>query len=492
MVLGHVDHGKTSLLDVIRKTNVAGKESGGITQHIGAYQAQIDGKIITFLDTPGHEAFTAIRSRGAKVADLAILVVAADESVKPQTREAIAIINEAGIPMIVAANKIDKAGANPAKLKQDLAGENVLVEEWGGKIPFVEISAKEERGIEDLLDMVLLVAELEELKDDRSLPAQGVIIESHLDKGRGYVATALVRKGILKLSDYIVVGTHIGKIKSMNDYNGKSIYEALPSQPVEITGWSEAPEIGREFTSADSKNEASEIASSNVSLAPLFSFLSENQTPITAEYKILNLVLKSDVWSSLEAIESSMQAIKSEEVRCRIASFDIGNITEADIKTAVATQSKVIGFRVGVDSSAKKIAERDGIQISTFDIIYDLIEFVRQEMANLLAPEVQRNTLGKLRVLAVFKQDARYQIVGGRVISGKMKRGTLVEVVRGNSVTLKAKLGQLQQNKEEATEVNEGSEAGLRLDLISGQEFGEIKEGDILEVFEEEEVKRSL
>lgn len=492
VVLGHVDHGKTSLLDVIRKTSVASKESGGITQHIGAYQAQAGGKLVTFLDTPGHEAFTAIRSRGAKVADIAILVVAADESVKPQTKEAARIIIEAGIPMIVAANKMDKPGANPAKLKQDLATENVLVEEWGGKIPFIEISALKETGISDLLEMVLLMAEMEELKDDRESPAEGVIIESNLDKRRGYVATALVRKGTLRLSDWIVVGTNIGKIKSMNDFKGDPVFEAIPSQPVEITGWSEAPDIGREFISSESKNEASEIASGNVSLAPLFSFLKEVSETANPDSKLLNLVVKSDVWSSLEAIENSMAAIKSDEVRCRVAAYDIGNIGEADIKTAIATGAKVIGFRVGIDATAKKLAERDSIDVKTFDIIYELIEYVRSSMENLLSPTVQRNVLGKLKVLAIFKKDGRSQVVGGRVMSGKIERGAWVEVMRGESLYLRAKLAQLQQNKEEASEVKDGAECGLRLDAIQGYDFGEIQEGDILEVFKEEDVKTTL
>src|SRR3989338_8047886 len=272
VVLGHVDHGKTKLLDTIRKTNIAEKESGGITQHIGAYQISVNGRSITFLDTPGHEAFTAIRSRGAKVADIAVLVVAADESVKPQTKEAIKIIKSEDIPFVVAINKIDKEGANVQKVKQDLATEDVLVEDWGGKVPVVEISAKAGKNISELLDMILLVAELEELKEDVSLPAEGVIIESHLDKQRGYVVTALVQKSILSVGAWLRAGTVVGKIKSMEDFMGKAITEAKPSQPVLITGWPTAPDIGKEFVVAPDKDEATRIAEGNVNLAPLFSF----------------------------------------------------------------------------------------------------------------------------------------------------------------------------------------------------------------------------
>src|SRR3989338_6008743 len=384
VVLGHVDHGKTKLLDTIRKTKVSEGESGGITQHIGAYQTDINGKIITFLDTPGHEAFTAIRSRGAKVADIAILVVAADESVKPQTKEAIRIIKETKIPFIVALNKMDKEGANVKKVKQDLATEEVLVEDWGGKVPVVEISAKESQNIDALLDMILLVAELEELKEDISPPAKGIIIESSLDKRRGYVATALVQKGILNLGDWLVVGTAVGKIKSMENFLGKSMVQAKPSQPVLITGWPTAPDIGKEFVVVPNKDEATRIAGENINLAPLFSFLKGSAETGDENKKFLNLVFKSDVSSSLEAIEASLKAIKSTEIGHRVISYDIGNISEADVKTAIASKCQVIGFRVGTEESAKKIADKEGIKIVNFEIIYELIEYVRNEMSELL------------------------------------------------------------------------------------------------------------
>ncbi len=491
VVLGHVDHGKTKLLDTIRKTKVAEGESGGITQHIGAYQTNINGKIITFLDTPGHEAFTAIRSRGVKVADIAILVVAADESVKPQTKEAIKIIKEEKIPFIVALNKIDKEGANVQKVKQDLATEDVLVEDWGGKVPVVEISAKEGRNIDALLDMILLVAELEEPNEDLSSPAKGIIIESSLNKRKGYVATALVQKGVLGLGDWIVVGTVVGKIKSMEDFVGKVIVGAGPSQPVLITGWPTAPDIGKEFIVYSTKEEATRMAENNVSLAPLFSFFKGSVETGDENKKFLNLVFKCDVSSSLEAIEASLKAIKSVEVGYHVISYDIGNITEADVQTAIASKGEVIGFRVGMEESAKRLAEKEGIKIVNFDIIYELIEYVRSEMGELLGAEIKKNPLGKLKVLAIFKKDSRAQIFGGRVLSGKVVRGAMGDVTRNGSVVVSGKIGQLQNNKEDMPEVKEGLEAGIRFDAIT-KEFPEVKVGDMLDIYEEEKIKRSI
>ncbi len=491
VVLGHVDHGKTKLLDTIRKTSVAEKESGGITQHIGAYQANANGRLITFLDTPGHEAFSAIRSRGARVADIAILVVAADESVKPQTKEAIKIIKQEKMPFIVALNKIDKENANPQKVKQDLAAEEVLVEDWGGNVPVVEISAKQGKGISELMDMIILVADLEDLGEDLSFPAKGLIIESNLDKRIGYVATALVHKGVLKLGDWIVAGTATGKIKAMEDFTGSSIAEARPSQPVRIVGWSDPPNIGIEFSSAGSKGEAVKIAEDNTNLAPLLSFFSGAQE--TPENKaMLNMVFKSDVTSSLEAIDSVLKTITSEEVGYRVIGYDIGNITEADVKTAIAGHGQVVGFRVAVDESAKKLAERERVKIATFDIIYELIEYVREQMADLLGPVITKTALGKLKVLATFKKDPRFQVIGGRVLSGKAVRGGFADVVRNGSVVCVGKIAQLQHNKEDVSEIKEGLDGGIKLEPIAGQAFGEIREGDILEIYEELRTKRSI
>ena len=500
VVLGHVDHGKTSLLDAIRQANVAAKETGGITQHIGAYQANHGGKLITFLDTPGHEAFTAIRSRGAKVADVAILVVAADESVKPQTAEAIRIIKEAKLPYIVAINKIDKPAANVQKVKQDLAGLEVLVEDWGGTVPVVEVSAKEKRGLGDLMDMVLLVAELEDLKEDRSLPAKGVIIESHLDKRRGYIATALMHKGVLSLGDWVVAGTITGKIKSMEDFNGQPIAQARPSQPVVITGWPDTPEIGREFTSAVSKDKAMDLVAENVNLAPLFKFFLggahdvkiEEGQPAQPNKKYVRLLVKADVSSSLEAIDASLRQIKSDEVGYTIVDQCIGPISDADIRMAMAGKAAIIGFRVPLEPSVRKVAEQDSVSVATFDIIYELIEYVRVQMANLLEPETRRNQLGKLKILAVFKKTGAVQIVGGRVQSGSVVRGSLADVTRAGSVLMTGKVSQVQQEKEDVTEANDGSECGIRFEAVDSKNMADIAVGDILEIYQEEKLAKTL
>src|SRR3989338_796742 len=512
VILGHVDHGKTSLLDTIRKTKVVEGESGGITQHIGAYQTEIEtsdlptlstsrqaeqaGKKqatrkITFLDTPGHEAFTAIRSRGARVADIAVLVIAADEGVKPQTKEAIRIIQEEDMPFIVALNKIDKEGSNPQKIKQDLASENVFVEDWGGKVPVVEISAKQNKNLDGLLEMILLVAELEDLKEDLSLPAEGVIIESYMDKHKGNVATALVKKGTLRFGDWIVTGTVVGRVKIMEDFLGKVIQQAIPSQPVKIIGWSSAPALGKEIISALSKQEAEKIASEIASLAPLFKFL-RSSSETESNKKFLNIIFKSDVSSSLEAIESALGAIKSGEVACRVVSYDIGNILESDVKTAIGTKAVVVGFRVGIEGSVKKLAEKENVKVEIFEIIYELIEFIRKEMSFLLDPEIRRTPLGKLKVLAIFKQDSRSRIIGGKITTGKITRGSLADVLRNNNKLLSGKITQLQHNKEDVGEVKEGSESGLKFEPLPGQPSWDIKEGDILEIYSEEKIARSL
>ena len=498
VVLGHVDHGKTKLLDMIRQTNVIDKESGGITQHIGAYQAQIPstslgqaGRLITFLDTPGHEAFSAIRSRGAKVADIAILVVAADESVKPQTKEAIRIVKEANLPTIIAINKTDKEGANPAKVKQDLAQEDVLVEEWGGQTPAIEISAKTGQGIPELLEMVTLVADLLELKSITDVTAKGVIIESHLDQRRGYVATALVQEGLLNVGDWIIVGAVVGKVKSMENFRGQGIEQARPSEPVLLTGWSVAPEIGKEFRTAPSKKAADDMAADSITPPPI-PFDTFRATPTTSEdnRKYLNVIFKADVASSLEAIDLSVRAIQSEGVGLRVLDSGIGTVTEADVKTAAAKGAIIFGFRVDTDNSAKSTAERQSIRIATFDIIYELIEAIRGAMTELLPTSTERTVSGRLKVLAIFKTDARSIILGGRVQSGKVEKGILVDLVRGETIARIGKITSLQQEKEDVAEAASGVECGMRIDTNAFT--GEIKEGDILEFIREAQVKQAL
>ncbi len=491
VILGHVDHGKTKLLDTIRNANVIDTESGGITQHIGAYQVDWQGKKITFLDTPGHEAFAAIRSRGVKVADVAVLVVAADEGVKPQTKEAIKIIKESETPCIVAINKIDKEAANTQKVRQDLASEEILVEDWGGKVPVVEISAKENRNINELLDMILLVAEMEELKMNLDGPTEGVIIESHLDKRRGYIATALVRTGIIRPGEWIVAGTAMGKIKSIEDYNGVQIESGIPSQPVIITGWSSAPQIGKPFQIAKDKDEATDIKLANTNIKQLLFFIA-GSSKNNENKKVLNVIFKTDVSSSMEALDNMLSQITSEEVGYNVVNYDIGNITETDVKVAMAGNAQIIGFRVSADKAAEKLAERDNIKIATFDIIYELIEYFREEVTSLLGSDIKKNVIGKMKVLAIFKTDTKSMIIGGKVFSGRVLRGVACDVLKNGEIVGSAKIGQLQHNKEDVTEVNEGLDAGLRLDFKSASEMPEIKEGDIIEIYEEEKVKRTL
>ncbi|MCC6405282.1 MAG: translation initiation factor IF-2 [Candidatus Yanofskybacteria bacterium] len=490
VVLGHVDHGKTKLLDTVRQANVVAGESGGITQHIGAYQAEANGQLITFLDTPGHEAFTAIRSRGAKVADIAILVVAADESVKPQTKEAIRIIKDAGIPCIVAINKTDKEGANSAKVKQDLAQEDVLVEEWGGQTPAIEISAKTGAGIPELLDMVILVAQLQELQSIPTGPASGVIIESNLDKRRGYIATALVQTGTLRVGDWIVVDHVVGKVKSMDDFHGAPLEEALPSQPVLITGWPEAPRVGGQFHTAVAKKAAEDLAADSITPPPVAFDTYRSSGAPGSERVLLNVIFKADVASSLEAIELAVSSIPSDQVTLRVLGSGIGNISEADVKTAAAKGAIILGFRVAIDPAAQKLAERDGITISSFDIIYELIEAVRTGLAALLPTQTKRTVLGKLRVLAIFKTESRSVILGGKVTTGSIKKGSLVDLARGETPVRIGKITNLQQEKEDVSEVAQGVECGLRIDTSSFD--GDIQEGDVLEFVTEETVQQTL
>jgi len=490
VVLGHVDHGKTKLLDAVRKTNVVEGESGGITQHIGAYQAKINDRLITFLDTPGHEAFTAIRSRGATVADIAILVVAADESVKPQTKEAIRIIKEAKLPAIIAINKIDKDGANAAKVKQDLAAEDMLVEEWGGQTPAVEISAKEGRGITELLEMVTLVADLLELRGRTAVPAAGVIIESNLDKRRGYVATALVQEGILKVGDWIVVDHVVGKVKSMEDFTGAALSEARPSQPVLLTGWPEAPRVGGTFRTAPAKKAAEDMAADSITPPPAAFETFRGAVPAGSERLTLNIIFKADVASSLEAIELSINAIESELIGIRVLGSGIGNVSEGDVKTAAAKGAIIMAFRVQTDAAAAKLAERDNIAIRSFDIIYELIEAIRNELGSRLPTQTQRTVVGKLKILGIFKTDARSIILGGRVTSGSVKKGSLVELVKGDTPLRVGKITSLQREKEDVVEVAQGADCGMRIDT-SGFD-GDIHEGDVLEFITEAEVQQTL
>jgi len=499
VILGHVDHGKTSILDKIRQTHVAEKEAGGITQHIGAYQAEHNGKLITFLDTPGHEAFSAIRSRGARVADVAVLVVAAEEGVKPQTKEAVQIIKQAGIPFVVAINKIDKENANPQKVRQELAENEVYVEDYGGAVPVVELSAKKGAGIDTLLEMILLLSEMEELSAPMATPAKGVVIESHLDNRRGLVATLLVQEGELKIGDWIVAGGVIGRAKSMEDFTGKSIKLAIASQPCLMLGWESAPSVGSEFQVVAGSSEAQKKAAESAKLSPINLFAIENQPAPPAGQaggappkKLVSLVVKADVQSSLEAIDQVLRTIKSEEVGYKVVNYGVGNITDTDVKNAVATGAAIVGFHVSADTTARQFAEREKVIIATNNIIYELVETVRKAMSDLLDPEIKRIPLGKIRILALFKGgEGKSQIIGGKITQGKAVRGALIDVFRNNILLMTGRLSQLQQNKADMTEAAEGFEVGIRFDPSIKTAYS-IAVGDTLEIYQEEKIRREI
>lgn len=508
VILGHVDHGKTTLLDYIRKTKVAEREEGGITQHIGAYQVEVPqepksreseanrgiprrarddfaNRKITFLDTPGHEAFSAVRSRGAKVADIAILVVAADDGVKPQTKEAIRHIQEAKIPFIVALNKIDKPQSNPAMAKQQLAEAGVFLEGWGGQVSVLEISAKTGKEIDELLELLILTAELENLESNPDKKAEGVVIESHLDKKRGYLATLLIQDGTLKIGEYIVSGQSFAKLKMMEDFSGKNTKEAGPSDPVLTLGWDQAPSVGEKFQAAKTKEEIDELLSRAPSAKkPIFI---KESGPIKENKKNLNIVFKADTQSSLEAIAEAIKNISSEEVAYRVLGYGIGNIKDNDIQTAATSGGFVYGFYVEVEDSAKRLAEKEKIEIKTFKIIYEIVEELRKDLSGLLEPEIKRTVLGKVRVLKLFKKAANYQVVGGKVVWGLAKRNSLIDVLRNDGKIVSGRLSQLQHNKIDSEEVKEGLECGIKFEGPP-----EIQEGDTLEIYQEEKIKKSI
>jgi len=486
VVLGHVDHGKSSLLEAIKDLKITEKESGGITQHIGAYEIEHPSadsgqvKKITFIDTPGHEAFSQMRSRGAKVADIAVLVIAADEGVKPQTKEAILHIKKAQIPMIVAINKMDKPGANPEKVKRELQKEEVLVEIFGGKIPSVEVSAKTGKGISDLLELILLVAEMEELKADITMPAEGVVIESYLDSRRGPISTLILNQGKLALNQIIGTPSTIGKIKSLENFQDLPISEALPSQPVIVLGFEDVPRVGEKFKTF------SDIEEARLNLQ-----IKEKKEPevisVESDQKIFNVILKTDVLGSLEAIEGVLKNLPQEKIILRILKSEVGEINETDIKMAIQAKAKILGFRVKINPIAQAIAERERIKIMQFDVIYDLVEEIRKYMEKLVKPEVVRVDLGKIKTLIVFLTEKNRQIVGGRVIEGEVKKGISIEIERGREVIGRGKLINLQRNKKDIEIGRKGEEVGM---LYEGEI--KIEKGDILVIYTEERRKGEL
>lgn len=492
-IMGHVDHGKTSLLDVIRETNVTAQEAGGITQHIGAYQVPVGEKKITFLDTPGHEAFTAMRARGAQVTDIAILVVAADDGVMPQTVEAINHAKAAGIPIIVAINKMDKPGANPDRVKQELTEHELVAEEWGGETICVPVSAKAKTGIENLLEMILLVAEMKELKANPNRPAKGTVIESQLDKGRGPVATVLVQTGTLEVGDSIVAGSVFGKVRALVNDKGKRVKKAGPSVPVEIIGLEELPEAGDVFNKVDDrvarqlaakrqqyKRETELKKNQKVTLDDLFSRIKEG------EIKDLNIVLKADVHGSIEALRQSLERLSNEEVRVRVIHSGVGAIGETDIMLASASNAIVIGFNVRPDPMAKRTQEREKVDMRLYRVIYNAIEDVQKAMEGMLAPEFQEVVVGRAEVRATFKVPKAGTIAGCYVTEGKITRNGEVRILRDNVVIFEGKIESLKRFKDDAREVATGFECGIGI-----ERFNDIKEHDVIEVFTMEEVKRT-
>ena len=486
VILGHVDHGKTSILDYIRKTKVAEKESGGITQHVGAYQVQHGNKWITFIDTPGHEAFSAIRSRGAKVADIAVLVVAADDGVKPQTKEAIHCIQHANIPFIVAINKMDKSSALPDKVKKELAENKVLAEGLGGTVPIVLVSAKTGLNIDDLLEMILLIAEMAEIKTEYDKPAEGVIIESRMDSQRGPTATLLIKEGVLKNKDIIAAESAFGAIKTMENFQGYLTEKAGPAMPVIVTGFNQVPPVGEEWQVMSSLEEARQRIEIKEKQEKKKREPADVLT-IGENQKIFNIILKADVFGSLEAIRESLKTIPQEEILIRVIKAEVGEITEADIKLAGPAKARIFGFRVKEPASATSLAKRQKVRIAASDIIYELIQKIREEAGDLLPAEIIRQNIGRLKILATFKQNKEGQIVGGRVTGGQVENGAKIEIKRNEEIIGQGKISQLQQNKKNINEVAKDKECGLLINTDTT-----IEKGDVLEVFKEVKEKREL
>ena len=493
-IMGHVDHGKTSLLDYIRRTKVAAGEAGGITQHIGAYHVETPRGVITFLDTPGHEAFTAMRARGANATDIVILVVAADDGVMPQTKEAIAHAKAAGVPIVVAINKIDKPEANPDRVKTELVAEEVVPEEYGGESPFIPVSAKTGQGVDELLENVLLQAEVLELKAPVETLAKGLIIEARIDKGRGPVSTILVQSGTLKKGDVILAGAAFGRVRAMLDENGRAVDTAGPSIPVEILGMTEVPQAGDEMIVLGDERKAREIALfrqgkfRDVRLAKQQAAKLENIFENMGEgAKTLSLIIKSDVQGSQEALSAAMQKLSTEEVKVNIVHAAVGAITESDINLAIASKAVVIGFNVRADQQAKRLAEGNGIDLRYYTIIYDAVDDVKQAMQGMLAPERRENVIGLVEIRQVFKVSRLGNIAGCMVLEGVIRRGAQIRLLRDNVVVWTGELDSLKRFKDDAKEVKEGFECGPTL-----KNYDDIQEGDQLEVFEIQEIARTL
>jgi translation initiation factor IF-2 len=496
-IMGHVDHGKTTLLDAIRESSVVETEAGGITQHIGAYQVEHNGRKITFLDTPGHEAFTAMRARGAEVTDIAVLVVAADDGVKPQTQESIAHARAAEVPIVVAVNKVDKPDADPQRVRQELVNEDLQPEEWGGATQYSDVSAKEKQNLDDLLEKVLLVADAElELKANPNAEASGPIIESRLDVGRGPVATMLVQRGTLRVGDPIVAGDAWGKVRALHTYRGEKVNEARPGDPIEIIGFDQPPTAGDHARVVENDRQARHLAQIRgervrreqlaqrrpvgVSLDTLFSQMQEGAV------QDLNLVIKADVDGSVEAAVSELQKIQHPEVRVNVIHTGVGGISENDVMLATASNAMIVGFNVRPNAEARASAEREGVEIRTYNVIYRLTEDIEQALVGMLKPVTTEETLGEAEVRQLFRVSRLGTIAGSYVTSGVVRRNARVRVVRDGTVVYDTTIAQLRRFKDDVREVEEGFECGI---LLEG--FNDVKEGDVLEVYEVRQVERT-
>jgi translation initiation factor IF-2 len=494
--MGHVDHGKTSLLDRIRNANVTEGEAGGITQHIGAYSLVLkDDRKLTFLDTPGHEAFTAMRARGAQVTDVAIIIVAADDDVMPQTKEAISHAQAANVPMIFAINKIDKAGANPDKIKEQLSQMNILVEDWGGKYQCQEISARQNLNIEELLDKVLLEADVLELTANPKKNAIGTVIESSLDKGKGYVTNMLVQAGTMKIGDAILVGRHFGKVRAMQDEHGNSISEAGPSQPVSVLGINGAPSAGDKFNVLDDEKEAKSIATKREQLFREQGLRTTKHITLDeigrrlaiGDFKELNIIVKGDVDGSIEALSDALINLSTEEIQVNIIHKGVGAITEADVNLASASDAIIIGFQVRPSIGARKLAETEQIDIRLYSIIYKAIEEIKSAMEGMLSPDIEEKVLGSAEIRETFDITKVGTIAGCYVLDGSIKRTSKVRVIRDGIVIHSGVLGSLKRFKDDVKEVKNNYECGLNID-----KFDAIQIGDVIEAYEEVEVARKL
>ena len=492
VVMGHVDHGKTSILDAIRHANVTAGEAGGITQHIGAYRVNIDGKDITFLDTPGHAAFTTMRARGAMVTDIAVLVVAADDGIMPQTVEAINHAKAAGVSLIVAINKMDKPAANPDLVKQQLTEYELVPEEWGGDVPCIPVSAHTKMGIDDLLEMILLVAEMKELKANPDRAAKGTVIEARLDKGRGPVATVLVQNGTLHTGDIVVAGTTVGRIRAMMNERGERVKSAGPSVPVEVTGLNEVPVGGDTFNAVSDERLARELVEQRLTEQKEEMFNSQTKVTLDnlfeqmkeGEMKELKVIVKADVQGSVEAVRQSLEKLSNDEVRVHVIHGAVGAISESDVMLANASNAIIVGFNVRPDPVAEENAKRDGVDMRLYRIIYDCIEEIESAMKGMLAPKYREVFLGKAECREVYKITNVGMVIGGHVTSGKIVRGAQVRLVRDGIIVADDKIASLRRFKDDVKEVQDGYDCGITL-----ERFSDIKLGDILEAYEMEEYR---